>query len=210
MKAHKLNINLIIVLVSLLSLVIFSLVMIIFDIAGMELLKEMLLHYGYIIAPVSIIWIFTDRYLWRTKLFQSLGTVLNIPHDLRGRWEGKLENADGSEPQKFVIEVKQTLTTLKVQSYSSIGQSSSILSEIASSVNEDKFTLCYLWEGEINTSIKDIHLNEYFYGYTMLTLYEKESPKILKGAYFTNRKSLQTRGGIQLTWVSCGRKRKLE
>lgn len=210
MKSYKLNINLIIVFVSILSIVIFSLVLTLSHLADRELIKEMLLHYGYIIAPVSIIWILTERYLWHTKLFQSLGSPLNIPHDLRGRWEGTLENADGSEPQKFVIEVKQTLTTLRVQSFSSIGQSSSILSEIATSANEDKFTLCYLWQGEIHTSIKEINLNEFFYGYTMLHLHEKETPKILKGAYFTNRKSSQTRGGIQLNWVSYKRTKKLE
>ena len=210
MKSYKLNINLVIIFVSIISIILFSLVLMISHLANTELIKEMLLHYGYIVAPVSIIWIVTDRYLWHTKLFQSLGAPLNIPHDLRGRWEGTLENSDGSQPQKFVIEVKQTLTTLSVQSFSSIGQSSSILSEIAASANEDKFTLCFLWEGEIHTAIKDINLNENFYGYTMLTLYEKESPRILKGAYFTNRKTSQTRGGILLTWISYKRKKKLE
>jgi hypothetical protein len=101
---------------------------------------EILLEYAYIIAPTSLLWILTDNYLWHTKLFQAMRKPLNIPPDIRGRWEGILENADGSEPQKFVIEVK----------------------------NEDHFTLCYLWHGEINSSIKDLHRREHFYGYTML------------------------------------------
>jgi hypothetical protein len=136
--------------------------------------------------------------------------ALNIPPDLRGRWEGVLENADGSQSQKFVVEIHQTLINLKVHSYSSIGQSKSILCEIASSEDEDNFTLCYLWQGEIHTSIRDIHQNEKFYGYTMLDLHTHESPKVLKGSYFTNRRSGQTRGGIHVTWVSKELKKKIE
>ncbi|MDB5198251.1 MAG: hypothetical protein JWO92_214 [Chitinophagaceae bacterium] len=210
MKSYKLNIKVIIATVGTLSLVVFSIVLIIFHIAKTESLGEILLHYGFIIAPVTILWVLTDRYFWYTKLFQSIRKTLNIPPDLRGRWEGILENADGSEPQKFVIEVTQTLTTLLVHSFSSIGHSEGILCEIASSHNEDKFTLCYLWKGEINTSIKDINQSEQFDGYTMLQLHEYEVPKTLIGSYFTNKKPSQTRGGIELKWVSQKLRRKLE
>lgn len=210
MKPYKLNIKLIVAAVGIFSLIIFSLVLIIFNITSKQTVGEILLEYAYIIAPTSLLWILTDKYLWHTKLFQSMRKPLNIPPDIRGRWEGTLENADGSEAQKFVIEVKQTLTTMNVLSFSTIARSASILSEIAASENEDHFTLCYLWQGAINTSIKDIHHREHFYGYTMLTLHEHESPKILKGSYFTNRKSSQTRGGIEVMYVSKTLKRKLE
>ena len=210
MKSYKLNIKIIIAAVGIFSLLIFSLVLIVFHIAKMQTVTDILLEYGYIIAPTGFLWILSDNYLWHIKLFQSMRRPLNIPPDIRGRWEGTLENSDGSEIQKFVIEVKQTLTILNVHSYSSIGHSESILSEFAASRNEENFTLCYLWHGQINTSMKDIHQTEQFYGYTMLHLHEHESPRILKGSYFTNRTSLQTRGGIQLNWVSHKLKRKLE
>ena len=209
MKPYKLNIKLIVASVGIFSLLIFSLVLIIFNITKVQTVGEILLEYAYIIAPTSILWILTDNYLWHTKLFQAIRSPLNIPPDIRGRWEGTLENADGSEAQKFVIEVKETLTTLIVHTYTSIGHSASILSEMAASEHEDKFTLCYLWQGELNTSMKDIHQRETFHGYTMLHLHENEIPKILKGSYFTNRPSSQTRGGIQLEWVSYKLKRKL-
>ncbi|HYM94127.1 MAG TPA: hypothetical protein VET23_08315 [Chitinophagaceae bacterium] len=210
MKSHKLNIKVVIGIVGALSLFLFSLVLIGFGIADKEKVGEMLLHYGYIIAPVSILWVLFDQYLWHTRLFQSMRKSLNISPDIRGRWEGTLENADGSSVQKFVIEVKQTLTMLKVYSYSTIAHSRGVLCEIASDTHEESFTLCYLWEGEIHTDIKDIHQGERFQGYTMLNLFEHETPKMLKGSYFTNRKSMQTRGGIQLTWVSNDLKRKFE
>ena len=210
MKPYKLNIKLIIASVGIFSLIVFSVVLILFHFLNMESVTKILLEYAYIIAPTSLLWIWCDKYLWHTKLFQSMRNPLNIPPDIRGRWEGTLENADGSEAQKFVIEVKQTLTTMNVISFSTISRSASILSEIAASENEDHFTLCYLWQGEINSSIKEMHHREHFYGYTMLHLHEHESPKIFKGSYFTNRPSGQTRGGIQLEWVSHTIKRKLD
>lgn len=209
MKSFKLNIQVIITAVAIFSLLIFSTVLIIFKIVKVDTVTDLLINYGYIIAPTGLLWFISEKYLWHTKLFGAARKLLNIPPDLRGRWEGRLENADGSEPQQFVIEVKQTLTSLSVDSFSSIGKSGSILSEIASSHNEENFTLCYLWQGQLNTSIKDIHQTEQFYGYTILHLDVHESPKVLKGPYFTNRSLLQTRGGIHLTWVSYNLKKKL-
>lgn len=210
MKAYRLKMKVIIVVVAIVSLVIFSLVLIIFHAVDTKSIAYLLIDYAYIIAPTSLLWFLLEKYLWRTKLFQSLKKSVNIPPDLRGRWEGILENENGNETQKFAIEIKQTLSTLNVCSYSSIGNSVSILPEIAISENEDNFTLCYLWEGKINTSIKDIHHEEHLHGYTILNLHEYENPKILKGFYFTNRVSSQTRGGIQLSRISNNLKRKLE
>lgn len=157
MKAYKLNIKSIVVIVGILSLFIYSLVLVVFHIAKTEELGETLLHYGYIIAPITILWVALDHYLWHTRLFQLLRKSFNIPPDIRGRWEGKLENANGSPVQKFVIEVEQTLTTLKVHSFSTVGHSISILSEIASDTHEESFTLCFLWEGQTHTDTKDMH-----------------------------------------------------
>ena len=210
MKSHKLNLKVLIAAVGVLSLFIFSAILIMAGTAKMESLGEILLHYGLIIAPISILWGILDLYLWHTVLFQSMRKTLNIPPDIRGRWEGRLENADGSPVQKFVIEVRQTLTNLKIHSYSTIGHSISVLCEIASDTHEEAFTLCYLWEGQAHADIKDMHHAERFQGYTMLNLLEHEKPKTLKGSYFTNRKPTQTRGGIELTWISHELKRKFE
>ena len=209
MKSYRLNIKVIIVAVGIFSLLIFSLVLVLFNIVNVKSVLNLLIDYAYIIAPTSLLWVLVDKYLWHTRLFQSMNKLVNIPPDIRGRWEGTLENETSSETQKFVVEVKQTLTSLYVFSYSNIAHSVSILPEIAISENEDTFTLCYLWEGKMNTSMKEIHHVEHFHGYTILSLNEYENPKVLSGFYFTNRASSQTRGGIQLTWVSADIKRKL-
>lgn len=210
MKSYKLDIKWIVAAVGILSLLIFSALLTIFNIANLHNLGEILLHYGLIIAPISVLWILLDKYLWHTKLFQMAKKSMNIPPDLRGRWEGMLENADGSPPQKFAIEVRQTLTTIHVHSYSPIAHSASILCEIATSSQEEIFTLCYLWQGTIHQTIKDLHQGENFYGYTMLDFNTYDSSRVLKGSYFTNRKGAQTRGGIMLTWVSMKLKHRIE
>ncbi|HWR32100.1 MAG TPA: hypothetical protein VN451_01130 [Chitinophagaceae bacterium] len=210
MKPYKLNLKSVIGIVGLLSLVIFSVVLILLGEAKMVHISETLLHYGYIIAPVSILWVLLDNYFWHTKIFQGIRKSLNIPPDMRGRWEGILENADGSPAQKFVIEIKQTLTSIRVHSFSAIANSKSILTEIAADGNEEHFMLGYLWQGEIGASSKQIHQGEVFQGYTMLNLDEGETPKSLHGSYFTNRIGMQTRGNIRLVWNTNELKRKFE
>ena len=210
MKSYRLKIEVIIAAVGILSLLVYVGVTVLFKLDQSGDVASLLVDYGYLIAPAGILWVLTDKFLWHTSLFQAIKTSANIPPDFRGRWEGVLENEDGSEAQKFVIEVKQTLTRLNVFSYSSIGSSVSILAEVASSENEDFFSLCYLWKGESSTSIKKIHHKEQFNGYTILHLHPHDKPKTLKGYYFTNKVPVQTRGGIELTWVSKQLKRRLE
>ncbi len=210
MRSYKLNIKAIIVIVGTLSLAIFSIALLVFKIADFHGLGEMLMHYGFILAPITVLWVGLDHYLWHTKFMRPFRKSLNIPADMRGRWEGTLENADGSKTQKFVIEVTQTLTHLRVHSYSTIGHSTSILCEIATDSHEEIFTLGYLWEGETHSDIKDMHQGERFQGYTLLTLNEHDLPRTLRGSYFTSRKGAQTRGGIQLTWITNDLKKRFE
>lgn len=210
MKSYRLNIGVTISVVGICSLVFISASLFIFKMISTSSAINLLLNYAYIIAPTSMLWVAFDKYLWHTRLFQLIKKTANIPPDIRGRWEGTLENEDGSEIQKFVIEVKQTLTSLSVNSYSSLGKSVSILPEIACSENEENFTLCYLWKGTTNTSIKEILHRENFFGYTMLNLDKTDKPSKLNGGYFANRQSGQSRGGIQLTWVSHKLKLRLE
>jgi hypothetical protein len=210
MRSYRLDLGVIISVVGIFTLFVFCMIFFVFDLATNEQIFSVLRSYAHIILPTSLFWILTSRYLWHTRLFQAIRKSANIPPDVRGRWEGTLINAEDGQTQKFAIEVKQTLTTLTVFSYSSLGRSVSLLPEIASSHNEDVFSLCYLWQGETHTSRKDVHLRVRFNGYTILTLHEHENPRALRGFYFTNHKPRQTRGSIELTWVSKELKKRLE
>ena len=210
MKSYRLNISAIITAVAIFTLFFFCLIFFVFNLASNEKLFLMVRSYGHIIVPTSLLWILTNNYFWHTRLLQAMRKSANIPPDLRGRWEGELQNTETGDTQKFAIEIKQTLTMLRVYSYSSLGRSVSILPEIASAHDEEEFSLCYLWQGETHRPMKHVHHRAKFNGYTILNLHEHEKPRTLKGFYFTNHKPNQTRGVIELTWVSHELKKKLE
>ncbi len=69
MRSYKLNIKTIVVIVGVLSLFVYSATLYIFKVADFKSLGETLLHYGYIIAPISILWVLLDHYLWHIPLF---------------------------------------------------------------------------------------------------------------------------------------------
>ena len=136
--------------------------------------------------------------------------TFNIAPDIRGRWEGMVQSSISVEPHKFVVEVIQSLTTLRVHAYSTIGTSKSILVEIAADDHENQFTLCFYWQGEMPTEVQNKKLIQRFNGYTLLTLNDYDKPKTFKGTYFTDVQPEQTHGTIELSWVSLGLKHKLD
>ncbi len=209
MKSYKLEIKSIIFIVAVLSIFIFSAVLISLHLADLSNLGELLLHYGLLIAPITLMWVLIDNWMWHTRFLQSLRKQFKIAPDIRGRWEGELNSSQFEQPHKFVIEIKQSLTSLHVYSYSSIGHSSSILVDIASDENEDGFMLCFLWQGEVPTTLANQSINQKFNGYTMLKLEEAHRGKSFVGTYFTDHKPTQTAGTIHLHWKTLERKRKL-
>ena len=123
MKSYKLEIKTIVFVVAVASIVIFSTVLFMLHLVETEKLGELLLHYGFLIAPITLLWVWLEKSLWHIPLLQSMRKSFNIPPDIRGRWEGVINSSSVKEPQKFVIEVTQSLTTLHVHAYSSIGKS---------------------------------------------------------------------------------------
>ena len=210
MKSYKLEIKTIVFVVAVASIVIFSTVLFMLHLVETEKLGELLLHYGFLIAPITLLWVWLEKSLWHIKMLQSMRKAFNIPPDIRGRWEGVINSSSVKEPQKFVIEVTQSLTTLHVHAYSSIGKSKSILVEIAADDNENQFTLCFFWQGETPINVGGKQIIQRFNGYTLLHLNDFDTPKTFKGTYFTDVQPEQTFGTIELSWVSLDLKHRLE
>ncbi len=210
MKSYKLDIKTIVFVVAVASIIIFSTVLFMLHWVETSKLGELLLHYGFLIAPITLLWVWLEKSLWHIPLLQSMRKIFNIAPDMRGRWEGVINSSLVNEPQKFVIEVTQSLTTLHVHAYSSIGKSKSILVEIATDDNENQFTLCSFWQGETPTNVNGKQIIQRFNGYTLLNLNDFDSPKTFKGTYFTDVQPEQTFGTIELSWVSLDLKHRLE
>ncbi len=202
-RPYKLEIKALIFYVSALCIFLFSGVLYIFRVTDHGKLIDLLWDYGTIVAPITLLWILLEKRLWRSRLLQNLKTYLNIPPDLRGRWEGYLASSKSPKEQRtFTIEVEQTLTTLNVTSYSSFGNSKSILAEIGSDEKEELFSMCYLWQGEINNKEGNAQHIQQFNGYTMLHYHRPLGKKEIDGTYFTDLQPEQTHGTIHLKWVS--------
>jgi len=196
---YKLDIKALIFFVSSFAIASFSVVLFFSGKADRDQMLGLVLDYGEIIAPVSILWVLLEKNLWHSSLLQKFNQFLNIPPDFRGRWEGSLiSSLAPDQPRTFAIEVEQTLTNIKITSYSEFGNSRSILAEIGSDENEELFSLCFLWQGEAeNASTEGILIN-HFNGYTILNWDKNGNHEALEGSYFTNLHPRQTLGTINL------------
>jgi SMODS-associating 2TM, beta-strand rich effector domain len=209
MKPYRLEIKTIIFLVAVMSIFIFSGVQIALHTEQSKEIGELLLHYGFLIAPITALWVLVDKSLWHSKIMQKVHHALHTPPDIRGRWEGELVSSKNPAPQLFVLEVRQSMTHVTAHTYTSLGHSKSILADITTDEQSEHFTLCFLWQGEVPTLVDGVMLHKKFNGYTMLTLHADENPKTLKGTYFTDFVPEQTRGTIELKWVSLNLKKAL-
>jgi hypothetical protein len=199
---YRLNIKTLIFCVCAIEITVFSVSLFISGTADKNKLWEIVKDFGGFIAPVTFFWVWFEKALWHTYLFQRFNNWLNIPPDLRGRWEGELKSSLNPEkPRRFVLEVEQTLTSIEIFSYSDFGNSRSILAEIGSDEKEDVFSLCFFWQGEIDISEGAGHRITRFNGYTILNQNKEGNSDNMEGSYFTNLFPQQTLGQIQLSRV---------
>lgn len=201
MNPYRIKVKLLLTFSGLLSIICFSIVLLVWHSVNAEKLGEILLHYGFIILPISVFWWLLEKYCWHWTIIQNVRSVLNIPPDFRGRWQGTLHRDGEVSSHDFVIEIKQTLSKIWVYTYSSRSSSQSQIAEISCDDSEDNFKVCYLWQGEGGHIGERSIQKSIFNGYTILSLNEVDDPKKLSGFYFTNREP-QTKGKIELSWVS--------
>ncbi|KAF0199763.1 MAG: hypothetical protein FD166_191 [Bacteroidetes bacterium] len=201
MKPYRINVKSMLTISGLISILVFALVLLVWHREDTGKIVEVLIHYGFIMLPISILWWFLEKNCWHWAWIQNYRTWLNISPDFRGRWEGTLNRVDENNPHRFVVEIRQTLTKVWIYSYSSRGVSISHIAEIGSDDSENNFSLCFLWQGDAAEIIGRNIPKSIFSGYSILHLFENENPKRLYGKYFTDRDP-QTKGIVELSWVS--------
>jgi hypothetical protein len=201
MKPYRLKIKILITISGFISILVLSAVLLMGHKVDNEKLFEILLHYGLIILPITLLWWLMEKIGWHWRWVQKIRSSLNFPPDFRGRWEGTLNREGEDNPHRFVLEIRQTLSKIWINTYSSRGTSISYIVEIATDDSEENFTLCSFWQSD---SAEISHRNipkSIFYGHSALQLFENETPKKLCGTYFTNREP-QTKGRIEVDWIS--------
>lgn len=212
MKSYRLNIPLFLSIVAVISLIIVS----IYELTNGQLhtpeIIDILWNYAIVTIPIAGIWVFFERIGWRLRIFRFLQPSLHLPPDLRGRWVGVFERADGSEPRRFVLEISQTLTSVTVDTYTLNSTSHSSIVDIAADATMERtFSLCYLWQGS-TPKVLPGHSQEsgMFRGFSILKLNDTSEEKRLVGEYFTERKPTQTRGKIRVSRESARLKGEFE
>ena len=130
MKEYKLNLKVLVISIAIFSIIAIGIFLIINKGYSLEDVFSLLLHYGAVTVPLSFILYYFKKLGWRSNFWKWAAKIIHFPPDLRGRWEGKLDRIGENNPHDFVIEIKQTMTELKVCTYSESGMSESLIDTI--------------------------------------------------------------------------------
>ena len=153
-----------------------------------------------IATTVSLGWYFFDRYIWKWHPFKA---AIGRPN-LNGRWVGTLDRDGEESPHRFVLEIRQTCSTLACCTYTDSGNSNSYMAELLTENGQAPHTLVFNWfGGTIGVAKGSKTQAGQFYGTTKLRLVVPQagSPQ-LTGVYYTDRRPRQTRGTLELEWMS--------
>lgn len=148
---------------------------------------------------------FMEKKLWKTKIMKLPLLENYWTPILEGRWEGKLirENV----PHDFVIEIKQSFTSISCITYSKHSSSSAYAAEILYNDQLQNYQLIYYWHGGTTSVQENTGDSNSFDGFTVLDIIiESGKATRLKGTYFTNRQPKQTKGTLDL----CFRQKELK
>lgn len=198
MKEQRINIWIIIVGAVIVALLCVWLLLILMG--DGENMREVILNYGFVTTPILLIWLWMNYWGWHTGLMQNsyVRNYLGLPPDLRGRWEGTIDRKGEHNPHPFVIEIKQTMNSIQIYSYSSRGKSDSITHSFVCDALGGNETLCFHWRGKHGRRASESSEDNMFYGFTSCCHKKNVDGRFLEGDYFTNRQPEQTMGKIKL------------
>lgn len=138
-----------------------------------------------------------ERVLWKTPIMKLPILENYWTPVLKGRWEGTLVR--DKKPHKFVMEIKQSFTSISCTTYSRHSSSSAYATEILYNDLLKTYKLIHYWHGG-TTAVQDgTGDTNTFEGFTVLDIIiQSGKVKKLTGSYFTNRQPKQTRGTLDL------------
>lgn len=140
-----------------------------------------------------------EKKLWKTRIMRLPFLEDYWTPILEGRWKGKLER--NGESHDFVIEIIQNFTSISCVTYSKHSSSSAYAAEILYDDQLNVYKLIYYWNGETTNAVESNRDFDKFEGFTVLDIIIHSGKVIkLKGTYFTNRPSQQTKGNINLSF----------
>ena len=162
-----------------------------FDIVS-EMVGIVSLVFGCVLSLV-------EKVLWKTKIMKLSPLEDYWTPVLEGRWKGTLIR--DNKPHDFVLEVRQSFTSLSCTTYSKHSSSSAYAAEILYDEQLKSYKLIYYWQAKTTTVQANTGDTNIFNGFTILDIIVEEGNVTkLKGSYFTDRQPTQTKGAINLTF----------
>ena len=161
-------------------------------------------YYQYPTASIVLILFVAliDSKLWNKTIFRPLYAV----PDLSGRYEGKISfiNPINNKPdsKNCAVEVIQTGSKVKVNCYFQREKgkektpSKSIVETIVKN-DDDSFSLVFMYQNSGSPGLFGPHN-----GTNILDYICNDEGKFLKGVYYTDREPSQTRGKIEVKYIS--------
>lgn len=156
---------------------------------------------GVIEAPTAIIILvafFTlfNNCIWRIPLIRKL---LNIP-DIQGRYVGELkstftETKEENGTYRVAVEIKQTLTKIKVFLYTERSFSYGLIANICTNYN-DNHELVYLYQNKTSAIGADANMRDH---HGVASLQILKDGEFLSGNYFNNPRERGRYGNIDVT-----------
>lgn len=175
----------------------FIVLLLITDESSFSAIRKAITRLAIITVLISVFWVYVERWGW--SHIPKLGKLIRDWPDLNGRWEGTIKREGPDPSHAFVLEITQTLTKLRIDTYTDNGESHSVIANITTDENSKQYYLCYVWLG--GTRVEQLHSGE-FYGVTMLHLAQASQQRKLYGKYFTDRTPHQTKGTVEVIWSS--------
>lgn len=140
-----------------------------------------------------------DKVLWKKKAMKfSLLEDYWTPV-LEGRWKGILTRDNVCHD--FVLEIRQSFTSIACITYSTHSSSSAYAAEILYDEQQKTYKLIYYWQAKTTNVQLNTGDTNIFNGFTVLDIIvESRDVTKLKGSYFTDRQPNQTKGTLNLTF----------
>lgn len=139
-----------------------------------------------------------EKVLWKTKLMKIPLLDNYWTPVLEGRWKGTLIRDD--IPHDFVLEIRQSFSSISCVTYSKHSSSSAYAAEILYDEQLQAYKLIYYWQAKTTSAQANTGDTNIFNGFTVLDIIvEAGNVTKLKGSYFTDRQPTQTKGAINLT-----------
>ncbi|MFA4995636.1 MAG: hypothetical protein WC536_00650 [Patescibacteria group bacterium] len=153
--------------------------------------------FGLFEAPTTLLilllffWLF-NVYLWKLPLIKKLVGIPNV----NGRYEGFLTSSYDKEKTKYptVIEIKQSLTSIKVNLYTQRSGSYNLIANICRNNNENH-ELVYVYQNRTSAPAPDDDMRDHT-GTALLAILNRGSE--LNGNYFNNPRERGRHGNINV------------